>query len=87
MCGPNLFLNPQYTGSGIQKWMYVVCTVSFWVTILMTVVSGLNEVVFHLTMPLYLACLTGLSFPDVNLLSDDSSQNHCTNIYHPYMGS
>merc|ERR1712007_224633 len=33
-------------------------------------------------MPLYLACLTGLSFPDVNLLSDDSSQNHCTNIYH-----
>merc|ERR1719240_257893 len=54
-----------------NKWMHVACTISFWGTILVTVIPGLNDVVFHLTMPPFLAYLIGISFPVVNLICDE----------------
>merc|ERR1712007_155968 len=72
-CAPGDGRDPPWMWNVLNrnKWMHVACTISFWATILVTVIPGLNNVVFHLTMPPFLAYLIGISFPVINLLADE----------------
>jgi len=72
-CAPGDGRDPPWMWNVLNrnKWMHVACTISFWATILVTVVPVVNDVVFHLTMPPFLAYLIGIAFPVVNLICDE----------------
>jgi len=52
-------------------WMHLACTISFWLTIAVTVIPGLNSTVFYLVTPPFASYLIGIAFPIANAILDE----------------
>mmetsp|Transcript_47821 Transcript_47821/g.87930 ORF Transcript_47821/g.87930 Transcript_47821/m.87930 type:complete len:91 (+) Transcript_47821:2-274(+) len=52
-------------------WIHFACTISFWLTILVTIIPGINSVLFKLTTPPFPAYLIAIAFPMANAALDE----------------
>jgi len=72
-CAPGDGTNPPWMWQAFMRnwWMHLACTISFWLTIAVTVIPGLNSTVFYLVTPPFASYLIGIAFPIANAILDE----------------
>jgi len=54
-----------------NNWMHFACSISFWLTILISVIPVVKDEVFKLVTPPFVTYLLGIAFPLVNAVLDE----------------
>jgi len=72
-CAPGDGTNPPWMWDVFMRnwWMHIACSISFWLTILVTVIPGFNRVIFQLVTPPFATYLIGISLPIANAFLDE----------------
>jgi len=72
-CAPGDGTNPPWMWEVFMRnwWIHFACTISFWLTILVTIIPGINSVLFKLTTPPFPAYLIAIAFPMANAFMDE----------------
>jgi len=72
-CAPGDGTNPPWMWQVFMRnwWIHLACTISFWMTIIVTVVPGLNSFIFKLTTPPFAGYMIGIAFPVINAALDE----------------
>jgi len=72
-CAPGDGTNPPWMWEVFMRnwWIHFACTISFWLTILVTVIPGLNNTLFLLRAPPFPAYLIAIAFPILNAILDE----------------
>jgi len=72
-CAPGDGTNPPWMWEVFMRnwWIHFACSISFWLTILVTIIPGVNSVLFKLTTPPFPAYLIAIAFPITNAALDE----------------
>jgi magnesium-transporting ATPase (P-type) len=74
-CAPGSGQNPQWMWEVFMRngWMHIACSISFWLTILITCVDQhiIEGGIFHLARPPFAAFFIGIAFAIVNAICDE----------------
>jgi len=72
-CAPGDGTNPPWMWQVFWRnwWIHIACTISFWLTILVTVLPVVSTVLFGLKTPPFCAYLIGIAYPILNAVGDE----------------
>merc|ERR1712151_1185537 len=72
-CAPGDGTNPPWMWEVFfrNKWIHIACSISFWLTIAITLIPWISDLVFSLYAPPFLSYLIAIAFPIANAALDE----------------